>query len=158
MAGFKMTKRVDADPASVFDVFSDMENAAHHVRGIERIEMLTDGPVGVGTRFKETRIMFKREATEEMEFTAWDPGRSFTLGCEACGCRYETTFRFEPDGGGTLVRVETEYEPVTFLSKLMMPFGKLMMGPMKKCIDNDLEDLKALIECGPPEPQPALST
>ena len=49
----------------VFAVFTDLHRAAERIRGIERLEVLTDGPVGKGTRFRETRIMFRREATEE---------------------------------------------------------------------------------------------
>lgn len=53
-----------------------------------KIELLTDLPVGEGTRFKETRIMFKREATEEMEFVEFDAPNVYTLGSYSCGCEF----------------------------------------------------------------------
>src|SRR5438046_1974470 len=100
MTAVSCDPHVAAPPATVFDVFSDLDHAPGRVSGTQRVEKLTPGPVGVGTRFKETRVMFGKEATEEMTFTAFDPGRGYTLGAESCGCRYITDFRFEPDGAG----------------------------------------------------------
>lgn len=148
MASFTMTKRVKGTPDRVFEVFSDFNNAADLVSGIERIEMLTDGSLDVGTRFRETRIMFKREATEEMEITAFEPGKSFTVHCESCGCTYDSTFRFAPDGSETTVDVEFLCRPVTFFARLLSPLAVVTMGPMKKCINKDLEELKAVVENG----------
>lgn len=146
MGCMTMTKHIEAAPGSVFDVFSDVTKAADRISGIERIEMLTDGPVGLGTRFRETRIMFKKEATEEMEFTAFEPGRSYTIGCESCGCRYAYAFHFEPDGSGTRIDIEMSYQPISFAAKLMTPLGWMMKGTLKKYMDRDLEDLRAVVE------------
>jgi hypothetical protein len=65
-------------------VFTDLDGAAERVDGIQKLEKLTDGPVGLGTRFRETRRMFRKEAAEEMEFTAFEPGRSYGVCCDAC--------------------------------------------------------------------------
>jgi hypothetical protein len=60
---------VDASPGRAFEVFTDLANNATVVRGIEKMEILTDGPIGVGTRFRETRVMMGKQATEGMELT-----------------------------------------------------------------------------------------
>ncbi len=148
MASFKLTRRVEAPIDAVFDIFSDIPRADEMIDDIVRIEMLTDGPVGVGTRWRETRIMFKREATEEMEVTAFNRGKSYTVGCEACGCEYESTWRFQPEGGATLVEFEMGYRPVTFLAKVMSPLGRIMAPMMKTCFEKDFQAMKALAESG----------
>ena len=94
-------KHIVAPTERVFQRASDFAKAADVMSAIERIEMLTDGPVGIGTRFRETRIMFKREATEEMEVTAFDPPHSYALGAESHGCRYHSEFRFTAKGDVT---------------------------------------------------------
>ena len=132
----------------VFAVFTDLDGAAERIRGIQKLEVLTEGPVGKGTRFRETRIMFRREATEEMEITDFRPNESYAIGAESCGCVYRTEFRFSPNGSGTQVQVEMDARPVSFLAKLMSPLGRLMAGSMKKCFDQDLDDLKAALEQG----------
>jgi carbon monoxide dehydrogenase subunit G len=140
---------VNAPRARVFHLFADVENAPGRVKGIKRVELLTSGPVGLGTRFKETRLMFNREATEVMEFTAFDPDRSYTLGCDTCGARYVSTFRFEPEGDGTRVTYEFEYRARSILAWLMKPLGWLMRGMIRKCVQQDIDDLKAFAEKEP---------
>src|SRR5262245_42984417 len=93
-----MSKHVNATPQRAFEIFADLRRATERIRGIKRVEILTEGPVGKGTRFRETRIMFGRECTETMEFTDYQPGRSYTVGCDSCGVVWAHTFRFLPNG------------------------------------------------------------
>ena len=70
MTTFTVKKHVNAPPELVFAKASDFANAPSFIGAIKKVEILTPGPIQAGTRFKETRVMFKREATEEMEVTA----------------------------------------------------------------------------------------
>jgi len=146
MAGFQVTKHIDAPPARVFECAADFANAASRITGITRVEMLTDGPVRVGTRFRETRVMFKREATEELEVTAFDPPRSYAIGAVSCGSRFHTEFRFTPKGTGTEVALDFQAEPLTFFAKVMSVLMKPMIKACAKAVGKDLDDLKAAIE------------
>jgi carbon monoxide dehydrogenase subunit G len=146
MAQFSIGKHVEATREEVFAVASDFHNAANNIRGIDELEVLTDGPIGVGTRFRETRVMFGKRSTEEMEITAFNPPEGYTVEADSCGAHYRAEYRFIPDIAGTHLRVTFEARPVTVLAKLMSPLALLMTGPMKKCIDADLEDLKDAAE------------
>ncbi len=148
MASFKITKDVRAGIDDVFELFSDIPKTAERVRGIERVEVLTEGPVRAGTRWRETRIVFKREATEELEMTSLDRNKSYAVEGESCGIQHRTEFRFIPQGDGTRVEVEFVSRPLTLLAKLTSPLGWLMLGAAKRCVDQDLEDLKAFVEPG----------
>ena len=146
MPSFTLEKHVDAPPERVFAAATDFRRAPETIRGIVRMEILTEGPVGVGTRFKETRVMFKREATEEMQVTRFDPPHGYELTCENHGCRYVTTFRMQPRGAGTDVEMTFDVTPLTTPAKVM---GFLMRPLMKSClkeIAKDLEDLAAAVE------------
>jgi uncharacterized protein YndB with AHSA1/START domain len=146
MTGITVSRVVNAPVGEVFRAFTDFANAAQHVSGIERVEMLTDGPVGVGTRFKETRIMFKKEATEEMEVTEYEVPERCVLAAHSCGSDYRSEFRFAAEGSGTRVTFLFEARPVSFFAKLFAPLGKLMMGTMVKMIEKDIDDLQAKVE------------
>jgi hypothetical protein len=145
-----MTKRIHAPVDVVFDVASDLARAAENFRAIEKIEVLTPGAVGVGTRWRETRKMMGREATETIEFTAFDRPRGYTAGCESCGVYLETAFRFEAANGvapGTDVTVETRWKARSLFAKLLSPLSNLMFRKMlRTCIEQDLEDLKRAAE------------
>src|SRR5438445_13881615 len=103
MAGVTATQRIEAPVETVFRLSTDLDHWAGRIQGITKVERLTSGPVGVGTRFKETRKMFGKEATETMEFSAFEPNRRYELTADSCGAVYRIEFRFEPDGHSKLL-------------------------------------------------------
>ena len=116
------------------------------ISGIESVELLTDGPVGLGTKFRETRIMFGRQATEEMEITGFDAPRSYTTQASSHGCHYVTKMTFEPNGSGTDIQMSFNAEPQTVLAKTMAVMMKPMIGKMRDIVSKDMDELKAAIE------------
>ena len=130
----------------VFEVASNFADAARAIEGILRVEVLTPGPVGVGTRFRETRKMFGKEATEEMTVTEFEPPRRYLLLAESHGCRYRSELRFEPQGSGTDVVMTFRSEPLTLAARVMSVLMKPMLKSMSKLCSKDLADLKRTIE------------
>ncbi|HYH65119.1 MAG TPA: SRPBCC family protein [Urbifossiella sp.] len=149
MPGFDLTHTVAAPLPAVFAAFTDFENAPKRIPDIIRVEMLTPGPVGVGTAFKETRKMFGKECTETMTVTAFEPGKLVELSAAACGMEFSTRFTFAADGGKTRVDVAVRKRAVTLVAKLFTPLSFLMSGMMKKCIARDVASVGAAVEAGP---------
>jgi hypothetical protein len=160
MVEFACSKHVSAPRALVFDRATDFAGAPARIRSIRRVEMLTPGPVRVGTRFKETRVVFKREATETMEVTEIARPSHVVLGAASCGCRYRFEFRFHDAKEGTEVEMRFAAQPLTWFARVM---GLLMRPMVKKVMaecSKDLDDLAASIEAerqGRPAPSPASS-
>ena len=143
---FRFNRNVKAPLEKVFSVYSDFANAPERVEGITRLEILTDDPFGKGTRFRETRMMFGRESTEEMEVTEFEPNQKYTVEAYSCGAHFQTIFRFRPDGDSTDVEVELNTRNISLLAKLMSPLGFLMAGSMKKLFMSDVDQLKQYCE------------
>jgi len=143
MASITTSRFVNAPPAAVFAAASDLRNAPARIPSILALDVLTEGPVRQGTRFRETRRMFGREATEEMEMLSFDPPRSYSVGCESCGCRYRSDFTFTPKHGGTELAMSFEATPLTLPAKIM---GVLMKPMMKKMIAECAKDLDHLAD------------
>lgn len=137
---------VAASPCIVFDLFTDLERVAEANEDIVSLEKLTDGPMAGGSRFRETRFMFKRETTEEFEVTAFEPGKSYSVECVSCGCVYSTVYRFSPEKSGTRVDFEMRTRAVSFFAKLLSPIGMFFTGSLKKCLEHDIAQLKATAE------------
>lgn len=142
----EIERTIAASPETVFAVCSDFANSAQRVEGIEKVEMLTDGPVGPGTRFRETRIMFGREATEEMEVGAYEPPTRYTLVAASHGAKYHSEFLFDEVDGGTRVRLTFDATPVTFFAKVMAVLTKPMQKKIYDLLCKDLDDIKESIE------------
>ncbi len=139
---------IAAPPEVVFEASIDLESWAKHIEAITKIEILTPGPIGIGTRFVETRMMFGREASEEMTISELVAPERFVLTAENHGTRYVSQHLFEPQGDGTKLTFAFSGVPVTFLARLFAPLGRVMMPSVVKAIEGDLRDLKKAIESG----------
>ncbi len=131
---------------AVFEKAANFERAADWSRGILKVEMLTEGPIGAGTRFRETRRSMNKETSEEMAVSAFKPNQSYTVSSHSMGVAYTSILHFNEDGNGTLVEMDFQSRPLTLLAKLFSPLARLMIGSMKKCMEGDLEDLKKAVE------------
>ena len=147
MATVSFKERVNAPAKQIFGVMTDISNSPEFISGIKSVDMLSDGPIGVGTRWKETRIMFGKEATEEMWITEFVENEMYTVEAESCGAKYKTLFKFQHvDNYTTDVTMEMNVTPVTFTAKLMSPLSYFMKGAIIKAIKKDLEDASAVCE------------
>jgi carbon monoxide dehydrogenase subunit G len=147
MTTITVSTHVSAPIERVFEVFTDLDKAVERIPDIVALEVLSEGPFRVGTRWRETRVMFKKEATEEMWVTGCDPPKSYTVDAESHGMRYSTLFSFAADGDGTKVSWDFSGTALTLGAKVMSPIlNVLMRGTMKKCMLRDLEALRDVCE------------
>ena len=143
------TAHIGASPAAVFAACTDFAGAAERISGITKMEVLTPGPVGKGTKFRETRKMFGKEATETMEVIEFTPNKSYVLGAKSCGCRYRSELTFNQNGNGTDVAMSFRATPLTFMSEIMgAVMAPMMTGMLRKCLHGDLADIKKYVESG----------
>jgi uncharacterized membrane protein len=156
MKSFDFSMHVEATADRTFDVFTDLEHAEEMLEGVIRLELLTDGPVGAGTRFRETRKLFGKEASEEMEFTRFEPPSICVVESDSCGAHWTSTYTFTPEGDRTRVDLSIRIDATSMAAKLMSPLTLLFGGSMKKMIQKDLDELKAVAESGAEEPAPAV--
>lgn len=147
-----VSRIINAPPERVFDIYSDLRGATDNLSGVHSLEVLTDGPVAKGTRFRETRIHFGHKTSEILEVTAFEPPVMFQVECRSHGAHCTHIFSFTEQQGKTLVELDFKAEPITRFARLMSAFSFLMTGPMKKCSEQDLDDLQRLSELGQQEP------
>jgi len=147
MSTITVSTNVSKPVDEVFAVFTDLEKLVERIPAITALEVLSEGPFGEGTRWRETRLMFKKKATEEMSVSDFDPPNRYTVVAESHGMRYSTVFLFVPEGDGTNVSWAFTGTALTFGAKIMAPiFNLLMTGTMKKCMRGDLEALRDVCE------------
>jgi carbon monoxide dehydrogenase subunit G len=144
-----LTQHIHASPDKVWAVISDIPGSAATLSSIEAVQMLSDGPYGEGTRWKETRRMMGRAETVEMWVNQADPPRSTTVKANQGGADYTTRFSLAERDGGTDLTVTFGAEVVkpTTLSKIYMSlFGKLGMNITRKALAKDLTEIAAKAE------------
>jgi len=131
----------------VYEVLSDIAHAEERIAGIEKLEILSDVTSGVGLRWRETRVMFGKEATEEMEMVQCDPPNFYRVEAASHGMEYVSEYSFRAlDEGSTQVSLVFSGDPISFMAKLMTPIGILFQGATRKALQQDLIDLRSAIE------------
>ena len=138
---------IDAAPEKVFEAFSNLDTVAANVSGITKIEILA-GParMEVGTKWRETRVMFKQEATEVMWVTDIHKDASYVVEAESRGTHYRSEYLFKPEGDSTLVEMTFEGRPLTFGARVGSVLALLFVGATKKALHNDMLELKRACE------------
>ncbi len=137
---------IDAVPETVFDTLSNLTGWPDMIEDIVSIELLTDGPVGVGTTFRETRMLFGKEAAEKMTFETFERPESYRLTARSGGSHYLTTTSFEPIPSGTRMQIHFRARPEKMVAWLLLPIALAMQGMLRKCLEKDLACIKASIE------------
>ena len=146
MPGVSVVRSIAAPPETVWAVFTDLKESAERLSAVKAVEVFTDGPFGVGTRWRETRTMFGREATEDMEITAVDPGRSYTAEAASHGSHYTSRFDFAPTEDGTDVTFSFTGESQGAMRIVGAVMWPMLKGKMTKELRRDLDDLAVYCE------------
>jgi carbon monoxide dehydrogenase subunit G len=138
---------INAERDRVFEMFCDLGKAAETIQAITKIEVLS-GPaqLNIGTKWRETRTMFGKEATEVMWVTEYERNVSYVAEAESHGAHYRSSYRFTPEGRGTRVTMSFEGTPRTFGARVAGVLGVLFAGATKKALHQDLTDLKRACE------------
>lgn len=142
-----VSRTVAAPVETVWAVATDLTAAPETLTGVTRVEVLEGEIFGVGTRWRETRTMMGREATEEMVVTAATAPSSYTVEADNHGVHYVSTFAFAALGADrtevTMTFAGTPTAPQNPLVKLMGRFGLRMV---RKTLEQDLADLARAAE------------
>lgn len=141
-----LSTEIDAAPAQIFSRMTDIASWPNTFSGIDKVEILTDGPMAVGTVFCETRMMHGREGTEKMTVTEFTPPTRFVVTAENHGTRYRVEHDLEDLGTGTRLVINFSGQPVKLWTRLLSPLGMLMRGSVRKMMESDLADLKVAVE------------
>ena len=144
-----ISQQVAAPAAVVWELITDIEHSPHVISGIQSVQRLDQGTTfDVGTRWRETRVMFGRSASEEMTVTAVEPGRSYTTSAQHGGTHYTSELAVESTGADTCtLSMHFDAEVSGLLNKTLgAVVGKVMEGSTRKLMQQDLADIAEAAE------------
>ena len=146
MATIRVSREIGAPVEQVFGLFTDIERAAERVAGIREIEMMSTGPLNLGTRWIETREVMGRLDDAQMEITSFERNHMYTVTHSKGGVRIDTALTFEPVPVGTKVSVEFELDSQGLPPGLLSPLEWAIGDKVRHVLSDDLNDLKQSIE------------
>ena len=147
---FEFTAVIHRPPSDVFVLFRDIDQYNEHEGSpVPVLDKITDGPVGVGTRYREVVIMIPfiealRFVTMTIfsEITDYEPERHLASWWRSRVMEGWLDYTFEPVDGGTRVIQRMSLHPRGVL-RLFSPLIKAMFS---RTAGQRLKDIKALLE------------
>ena len=142
MTGFNMSEWVARPPKVVFDFIADSENAPKIVQSVTSIVKLTEGPIGVGTRYRETRLMSGKEQQAELEIVEFEPTEKYAMQNVTSGIETTYCYNLKPERDGTRIDLVCEVK-AKGIKKLMLP---MVAAILKKEDGDHLQRVKKILE------------
>jgi carbon monoxide dehydrogenase subunit G len=143
MTQYKSQIKINAPKELVFQTVAHIENFSKAIPHIIKVEFLSEIHSGVGTRFKETRLMNKREASTELEVTQYLENESIRLVSDAGGTIWDTEFKVKEADDGVELRMVMDAKPKHILARFTTSLIKNML---QKALDADLRSVKEYCE------------
>jgi carbon monoxide dehydrogenase subunit G len=135
MTTVTVTNKLEAPVDQVFAAFTDIEHNAGRVSGIKNVEVLSTGEFLMG-----------RLDDAEMEVTAFEKGRHYTITHYKAGAKIDTVFAFAPEGDATQVSITFALENQGLPPGLLSPVSWAIAGKVKEALSKDLSDMKKSVE------------
>ena len=109
MREFSTTVEINAPPARVWAVVSDIERWHEWTASVSSVQKLDTGPLGVGSK---ARVRQPRLLPAVFDVTRWEPQRGFDWVTRSGGVTAVARHMLEPTAAGTRVRLSVEFTGV----------------------------------------------
>ena len=143
MTSMTVTRRIAAPVGVVFRTVADIRQFSKVVPQIIRIEFLSDVRSGIGTRFRETRLMNGQEMATELAVTEYVENNRVRIVSDAGGTVWDTVFTVAAAEGSTELTMAMEARPYELRARITTP---LIAGAVRKAVEQDMDAVKAFCE------------
>lgn len=132
----------------VWNAIIDFKNSSNFIKSIVNLEIINQPKdTLIGFKWKETRVMFGKEATETMWITDYSENEYYQTRAESHGSIYISRLSLERIGVKTKLTMTFSAEAQTTFAKIFsFCMGFMIKGSMKKALYNDLNDIKTHLE------------
>lgn len=143
MAWLVEKRTIQAPIDDVFKAIATVDEFAKAVPQITSVEFVSEKKYGVGTRFKETRIIAGKEATTELEVTELIDNEKIRIVSDTNGTVWDSVFTVNQHDQDTVLTLEMDANAYKLIPRLINPIIK---GMVKKALQDDMDAIKAFCE------------
>ena len=127
MSRTTVRRTIDAPVELVFRTVAEIDNFSQAIPHIVDVEFLSDARTGVGSRFRETRLMMGREASTILEVTEYVENERVRLVSDEGGTVWDSVFTVRAVDGKTELTLVMDAKAYTLRSRILVPIMKLMV-------------------------------
>jgi hypothetical protein len=146
MQSFENTVTIQRPAGEIFAFLADFENVPEWNYAIEDTSKVSAGPVGVGTRYRQTRSVPSR-STEDFEVTVFEPARRLAIHGKIGPFRADISYELEAGADATRLVNHVDLDPARAMLGLVAP---LAAPRIKTAVAQNLDKLKLVLEGGRP--------
>jgi uncharacterized protein YndB with AHSA1/START domain len=140
---FTNTVTIDRPQPEVFAYLADFENVPRWNYAIEQTRKVTDGPVGVGSRYHQTRTV-PRRSEESFEVVTFEPERTIVVRGDLGPFHGDIEYVLEPSGDATVL---TNTMELTASGPLRV-VAPLVSSRISNAVAANLDVLRQILERG----------
>jgi hypothetical protein len=131
---------------ALFDFIADGEKGSQWNSAVKKVEKISDGPVGLGTRYHMVRELPWGVVENEYEIIDYVPGSTITIKTVSGPTPFKYRYTLTSLNGGTRLTLDGEGET----SDITHVPGFVMKVAIKRGVRANLERLKEIMEtqCG----------
>lgn len=148
-----MVRTIAAPQEDVWRVLLDVGRCPELYRSVTSVEMLTAGPVSLGSRWRATRSVFGRTEAHEFTVTELDPPHRVVFTAESGGVPYRIDCTLTPSGDHTPSRPRTRIvsryasdQPDSAPHLLWRMLGNIGSLATEEMMAQDLSDIADAVE------------
>ena len=142
MQTFENTVTIQRPAEEVFAFLADFENIPKWNYAIEETHKASAGPVGVGTRYRQTRSIPGR-SVEDFEVSVFEPARRLAIQGQIGPFQAQISYELEAAAGATRLVNNVELDPSRAALRLVAP---LAAPKIKAAVAQNLGKLKLVLE------------
>ena len=143
MTQWNITRAINAPIDVVFKTVAHINEFSRAVPQVVKVEFLSDLKSGVGTKFRETRLMKGKESTTELEVTEYVPNDHVRIVADTHRTIWDTVFSVKREGDQTLLTMHMDARTGKLIPKILITFIKGMVG---KAVAKDMDSVKEYCE------------
>ena len=145
MRSFTYTIHIDRSPEQVWTYMMDFSQAPRWRNLVRQVDVLTPGPVQLGSELRVTYDIMGKTRTAISEVRAFEPARRFAVSNTEQNVTGLFDYTLEPDPTGTTVRFSCDITPHGW----MWLFLPLMLKSNRMRYTQQLPNLKKEVESIP---------
>jgi hypothetical protein len=135
-------QRIARERASVAAFAMDPANDRRWIGALSEVNVLTDPPIGPGTRVERVASFLGKRIEYVNEITEYAPGEHLAMRSVKAPFAMTVAYEFEDAPGGTLARIRAGGDATGFYAIA----GPLLNAMVRRGIRRDLAKLRAILE------------
>jgi len=143
MACVTIARTINSPAEVVFRTVAEPEQFAKAIVGVTKLEFLSKTTSGVGTCFRQTRVMKGKSHTMDFEVAEYVKNQRVRIVNETHGTTWDSLFTLEPEGNATTLTMRMDAKSEQRMTRLLLPLVCIMV---RKAVEGDMDAVRAACE------------